>query len=251
VPLRSLLPPLALAHHGVNHVADADDPMALVMPPEALASQVRTLRRAGYRFLTAEEVLDLGGPQPRGTAVLTFDDGWRDALTVAAPLLADLGVRATFYVNPGRWGEDHHAVSGTAARLLSTGEAHALVADAGMELGAHSLVHDDLRTLDDATLADDLTRCREEVEAVSGRPCRTLAYPFGAYDDRVKAAARAAGYGLAWAWLPGPWDPFAAPRLPGPTRHGGGRLALKLAGLGRRRAIGPPPVPARSVSRVP
>jgi hypothetical protein len=68
-----------------------------------------------------------------------------------------------------------------------------------------------------------------------------LAYPFGAHDDRVRAAARSAGYELAWAWLPGPWEAFAAPRLPGPTRHGALRLALKMAGVGRRRAIGPPP----------
>jgi peptidoglycan/xylan/chitin deacetylase (PgdA/CDA1 family) len=244
-----LLPPLALAHHGVNHVGPGEDDLALVMPPAALESQVRMLRRAGYRFLTAEELLATGKPQPRGTAVLTFDDGWRDALTVVAPLLQRLGVRATFYVNPGLFGQDHHVVTGPAARIMDAADARALVREHGMELGAHAMLHDDLRTLDDATLAHDLADCRAAVEDAAGAPCRTLAYPFGAYDDRVKAAARAAGYGLAWAWLPGPWDPYAAPRLPGPTRHGGSRLALKMRGLGKRRAIGPPPVPAGSVSR--
>jgi peptidoglycan/xylan/chitin deacetylase (PgdA/CDA1 family) len=246
VPLRSLLPPLTIAHHGVNAVDPADDALDLVMAPELLESQVRLLQRAGYRFLTAEEVLATGRAQARGTAVLTFDDGWRDALTVVAPLLQRFGVRATFYVNPGLWGATHHVVTGPAAQLLTAAEAGELVA-AGMELGAHSLRHDDLRTLDDEALAEDLARCRAEVEAAGGHPCRTLAYPFGAYDDRVKAAARAAGYGLAWAWLPGPWDAFAAPRLPGPTRHGGGRLALKALGVRKRRTIGPPP-PAAAVS---
>lgn len=240
MPVRSLLPPITVAHHGVNHVAAGDDPMDLVMAPEHLESQVRLLQRAGYRFLTAEEQLDSGRPQERGTAILTFDDGWLDAVTVAAPLLSRLGVRATFYVNPGRWGAAHHVVAGDAGRLMTAADAAALVA-AGMELGAHSLHHDDLRTLTDAELADDLTRCRSDIEATSGVPCRTLAYPFGAYDARVQAAARAAGYGLAWAWLPGPWDAFAAPRLPGPTRHGGGRLALKMLGVRKRRTIGPPP----------
>jgi peptidoglycan/xylan/chitin deacetylase (PgdA/CDA1 family) len=240
VALRSLLPPITIAHHGVNRVAGGEDPLDLVMAPEHLESQVRLLQRAGYRFLTAEELLATGRPQARGTAILTFDDGWLDALTVAAPLLHRLGVRATFYVNPGRWGAMHHVVTGDAARLLTADDATALVA-AGMELGAHSLHHDDLRTLGDDELLADLSDCRTAIEAVSGGPCRTLAYPFGAYDARVQDAARKAGYGLAWAWLPGPWEDFAAPRLPGPTRHGGSRLALKMLGVRRRRTIGPPP----------
>lgn len=238
---RAALRPLTLAYHGVNEPgAPGADPMDLVMPPAILESHVRLLQRLGYRFATAEEVLATGRPQARGTATLTFDDGWRDALTVVAPLLRRLGVRATFYVNPGLWGMQHASVTGPAGRLLTEPEAGELAA-AGMELGAHSMHHDDLRTLGDAELATDLAENKAAVEAVTGRPCRTLAYPFGAHDQRVRAAARAAGYELAWAWLPGPWDRFAAPRLPGPTRHGARRLGLKMAGLGRHREIGPPP----------
>jgi peptidoglycan/xylan/chitin deacetylase (PgdA/CDA1 family) len=242
MPLRgAALRPLTLAYHGVNELgAPGQDPMDLVMPPAILASHVRLLQRLGYRFATAEEVVATGRPQARGTATLTFDDGWHDALTVVAPLLQRLGVRATFYVNPGLWGTQHASVAGPPGRLLTAAEAGELAAT-GMELGAHSMRHDDLRTLSDAELATDLAENKAAVEAITGRPCRTLAYPFGAHDERVRAAARAAGYELAWAWLPGAWDTFAAPRLPGPTRHGALRLALKMAGVGRRRTIGPPP----------
>jgi peptidoglycan/xylan/chitin deacetylase (PgdA/CDA1 family) len=238
---RRALRPIVLAYHGVNRVGPGDDELDLVMPPEHLESQVRLLQRAGYRFASAEQVLDAGGRPAPGTAVLTFDDGWHDALTVVVGLLQRLGVIATFYVNPGLWGTAHHLVRGNAGRLLDADGARALV-DAGMELGGHSMRHEDLRTLDDAALATDLAACKAEVEAVSGRPCRTFAYPFGAHDERVRRATADAGYELAWAWLPGPWaDPFAAPRLPGPTRHGGSRLALKMLGVRRPRRIGPPP----------
>jgi len=47
----------------------------------------------------------------------------------------------------------------------------------------------------------------------------------------VTQAAAEAGYELAFGWLPGPWQPLAAPRLPAPPRNGPLRLALKLAGL--------------------
>jgi len=235
-----LLPAITIAYHGVGRVDARDDTFDLVMPPEHLESQVRFLRRAGYRFLAAGE---LAGRRPaRGTAVLTFDDGWQDALEIVAPLLGRLGVTATFFVNPGLWGAQHHTVAGPGGRLLDEDGVRALAA-AGFELGSHSMTHVDLRSLDDAALARELVDSREAISALTGKSCRVLAYPFGAHDARVQRAARAAGYELAVAWLPGPWNPFAAPRLPGPTRHGASRLALKMTGVRRRKTLGPPPSP--------
>jgi peptidoglycan/xylan/chitin deacetylase (PgdA/CDA1 family) len=142
-------------------------------------------------------------------------------------------VRATFYVSTGLLGQQHPQVSGDEGRLLDAADAKAL-AEAGMELGSHALTHRDMRALDDDELARELQESKADVEKITGRPCRTLAYPYGLYDDRVTEAAAAAGYELAFAWLPGPWRPLAAPRLPAPPRHGALRLALKLAGVRRR-----------------
>jgi peptidoglycan/xylan/chitin deacetylase (PgdA/CDA1 family) len=164
--------------------------------------------------------------------VLTFDDGFRSWLTDVAPLLERLGVPATFYVCPGLLGTQHERVSGEAGRLLDQGEARAL-AETGMELGSHSLSHPDLRLLGSGELAAELTESKAAIEQITGRPCRTLAYPYGLHDERVERAAGEAGYELAFAWLPGPWRELAAPRLPAPPRHGPLRLALKLAGIRR------------------
>jgi peptidoglycan/xylan/chitin deacetylase (PgdA/CDA1 family) len=227
--------PVALAYHGVGAPADGEDPNRLVVTPRRLEAQVRLLQRLGYRFRTAAEVLEQGGgaPPARGTAVLTFDDGWRDAVTTTAPLLRRLGVRATFYVCPALLGRRHADVRGEAGRLMDAGEVAELDA-LGMDVASHTLTHPDLRTLDDAGLERELRGSRAALEDLLGRPVRTLAYPFGLFDERVRTAAGAAGYGLAWAWMPGPWSPLAAPRLPGPPRHGAGRLALKLLGVRRR-----------------
>ena len=96
-----LRPPAVLVYHGVG--SDADDPARLLVAPDRLESHVRYLQRRGYRFLTAEELLELGRPSAR-TAVLTFDDGFRNWLSEAVPLLNRLGVRATFYICPGMFG---------------------------------------------------------------------------------------------------------------------------------------------------
>ena len=221
--------PLVLVYHGVGEVAEADDPDRLVVSPARLESQLRLLQRLGYRFVTAEALL-AGTPTGR-TAVVTFDDGWRDGLTVAAPLLERLGIRASFYVCPGMWGAQHVSVAGPAGALLTRDEARELH-ERGMEVASHTLSHPDLRGLGDDALDAELRESRAAVEEVTGRPCRTFAYPFGLFDDRVRARVGAAGYELAFAWEPRrARDPLAAGRLPGPPRHGAGRLALKLLGV--------------------
>jgi peptidoglycan/xylan/chitin deacetylase (PgdA/CDA1 family) len=225
-------PAVTLVYHGIERAADGADPARLMTAPEHLQAHIRYLQRRRYRFLTAEELLAEGEPT-RGTAVLTFDDGYRNWLTGAVPVLQHLGVRATFYVCPGLWGAQFADAPGAPGRLVTEAEARDLY-EAGMELGSHSLSHMDLRRLDDAALADELRESKLALERVTGRPCRTFAYPFGLYDDRVVAATGEAGYELAFAWGPGPWRPLVAPRLPAPPRHGATRLALKLYGVRRR-----------------
>jgi peptidoglycan/xylan/chitin deacetylase (PgdA/CDA1 family) len=230
--LRSLLTkPVVLVYHGVDDVDDTADPRRLIVSPKHLEAHVRLLLRRGYDFVTAGE-LPLAGPPPHRTAVLTFDDGWSNWLTIAVPLLERLGLRATFFVSPGLWGGRQPDVTGPAAQLLDEDGARALH-EAGMELGSHSLSHPDLRGLDDPALARELAESKTAVEAITSKPCTTLAYPYGLFDERVERAAAAAGYDLAFAWLPGPWRRWAVPRMPGPPRHGSRRLALKLLGLRR------------------
>ena len=137
---RLLRPPAVLAYHGVGR--PNGDPKELVTSPEHLESQISFLKRRGYRFLTAEELLEEGGAGP-GVAALTFDDGFQSWLTEALPLLERLGVRATFYVCPGRFGSQHGSVGGEAGRLLDAEGVRTLVAK-GMEVGSHSMSHPDL-----------------------------------------------------------------------------------------------------------
>ncbi len=93
--------------------------------------------------------------------------------------------------------------------------------EAGVEVGAHSMSHPDLRALDDGALTSELADSRAAIEAITGRPCRTLAYPFGVHDARVERAVGRAGFLAAFTYGAGPWRPFAIPRLPAPATSAG------------------------------
>jgi peptidoglycan/xylan/chitin deacetylase (PgdA/CDA1 family) len=138
---------------------------------------------------------------------------------LALPILRAAGAPATVFVptalvgadEPMAWpGVDHWLATPHAKELVGMSwEQLAELADAGWEIGSHSRRHARLTELGDSALAEELSASRQECETRIGRPCRTLAYPYGAVDARVMWAARAAGYDAAGA------PPL---RLPGPRR---------------------------------
>lgn len=73
------------------------------VPPELFEQQMRLLarRRRVISMTTLIEALEVGRPLAAGTVVLTFDDGYLDNLTVAAPILQRYGLPATLYLATG------------------------------------------------------------------------------------------------------------------------------------------------------
>ena len=72
-------------------------------PESGIARQLRLLRRVARIVPLADalERMRRGRPLPRRAVAVTFDDGYRDNLDVAVPLLRRLGVPATFCLVPG------------------------------------------------------------------------------------------------------------------------------------------------------
>jgi hypothetical protein len=68
-----------------------------------LAQQLRRLKQLAsvVPLEDALEALAAGRPLPSRAVAITFDDGYRDNLDLAAPLLQDLGLPATFFLVPG------------------------------------------------------------------------------------------------------------------------------------------------------
>jgi peptidoglycan/xylan/chitin deacetylase (PgdA/CDA1 family) len=196
-------PVLVLCYHGVS--SDWDD--ALAVHPTALERQLTRLVQAGWRGVTFSEAaaaMATGDAGPWRRLAVTFDDAMRSVLELAAPLLDHLDLPGTIfaptdYVDTGQrlgwdgvaqWLDTPHA-----AELEPLGWPElAGLADRGWEIGSHTCSHPRLTTLADDALADELHRSRERCETALGRPCPTIAYPYGDVDERVAHAAGAAGY---------------------------------------------------------
>jgi peptidoglycan/xylan/chitin deacetylase (PgdA/CDA1 family) len=71
------------------------------------------------------------------------------------------------------------------------------LASDGWEIGAHTRTHACLPDVSDDDLATELAGSKADCERELGVRCRTVAYPFGAADARVRAAAQSAGFEAA------------------------------------------------------
>ncbi len=67
-----------------------------------LMAQLRLVRQLGHVVDLARALDDLGRGRelPDRAVALTFDDGYRDNVTMALPMLHDLGLSATFFLAP-------------------------------------------------------------------------------------------------------------------------------------------------------
>jgi peptidoglycan/xylan/chitin deacetylase (PgdA/CDA1 family) len=189
---------LVLCYHAVSPSWEA----VLSVTPTALDRHLAYLVNHGWRGTTFTEAVT-GRSSGRVLAV-TFDDAFRSVKDYAEPTLARHGLPATVFAPTEFMDGGAHLEWPGVAHWKSTSNAAELaamdwndlrrLADAGWEIGSHTCTHPRLTQLDDTSLTRELTnslaRCAEQL----GRPCQSIAYPYGDVNGRVTAAAAAAGY---------------------------------------------------------
>lgn len=206
--------------------------------PAAFRRQMRALRHAGWRAVGLDQVLSAraaGKPLPRRTVVISFDDAYAEVETEALPALAANGHTATVFACSALLGARSDRLRdrdpGEEAVLMDA-EALRRARGKGFAIGSHTRTHRRLTGLADGELADELAGSRSELSTVLGEEVRHLAYPFGDYDERVSAAAAAAGYASAVSTDPGfatnGDSPFALPRAYVSWGDGALRLLARL-----------------------
>ena len=159
---------------------------------------------------------------------LSFDDGFKNNFTNAAPILAERKIPATFFVPTDYVGADGETVSRycserlhlpVSVETLNWSDCHQLVEN-GFEVASHGRRHLVLAELDKPTLESELKESRERIEDELGVACTKMAWPYG--DSRHTIGVeeddyRSAGYNCVFGASRGRvrrnrTDPFSLPR---------------------------------------
>lgn len=127
---------------------------------------------------------------PSAGVAITFDDGYRDNLEVAAPLLLEHGFSFHVFVNPSFVMSGEH-------RYLTVQSLRELAGLPGVSIGAHGYSHRKLTECTPSELDYELDTSKQWIEDAIGTAVTTMAYPHGAVNAEVQRATAGAGYTLS------------------------------------------------------
>lgn len=178
--------PILTYHYIRGDIDQTTDPVGyqLSVTPARFAAQLDALQTAGYTTVTPAQFL--AGSIDDHSIILSFDDGYEDFYTAAFPALQKRGMNAVTFVISGFIGDqDKRYMTGDQIRELFAG---------GIEIGAHSVTHPNLTTLESATMQEELLQSRFTLEKLINDRVTAVAYPSGEYNDDVVSMSTFVGY---------------------------------------------------------
>lgn len=186
---------LVLTYHDVIARRTADSVWFDVTEGE-LEAQLTWLKQEGATFITLQQVyerLTTGSELPAFSVAVTFADNYAGFYDRGLPILRRHGAPTTMFVHTG------HVGSRKGRPKMTWDQLRKLDREGLVTIASQTVSHPaDLRKLSDAQLRDEMTRSRARLEQELGHEVRWLAYPNGKYDGRCAAAARTAGYVMAF-----------------------------------------------------
>ncbi len=85
------------------------------------------------------------------------------------------------------------------------------LADAGHEVGAHSMSHAHLNECSPEAAEYEITESKKQLEKILNQPVDSFAYPYGHYPENYKTIMKQAGYKCAVAMESGSHDVLSDP----------------------------------------
>ncbi len=181
-----------------------------------LEKQLQFLKRKGFETITFEDLLKKR--IPKKPIILTFDDGYENNYDHLFPLLKKYDMKAVIYILADRkaktnyWdlpeGEAEH-------QLLRPDQILEMQRSGLVEFGSHSINHVRLNTLKKAAIEKEVAGSKKILEQFLKKPVHSFAYPYGNFNEEIKAITRTAGY------------TFGLTVKHGPTRFGGDLMEIK------------------------
>jgi peptidoglycan/xylan/chitin deacetylase (PgdA/CDA1 family) len=205
-----------LVYHTID---DVNGPAACAetISPERFEQQLRWLS-CRHRVVSLEETLT----RKENLVAITFDDGYRDNLTTALPLLEKYSLPMTLFVAAGFVDRDGYL----AEEELREMARHPLVT-----IGSHGLWHRNFAQLTTDEARFELTESKQRLEEIVAGKVDLLAWPYGECSPELERLSGACGYRASWSVWKGTNGAHSRWRVPLGGRDHMIRFIAKSSGL--------------------
>ncbi len=195
-----------LCYHSVTKQLEAipNDPHKLHLRIDSFLHHLDYLQ-ANYRIISLAEFVRAHRENiklPSNAAVLTFDDGVRNFLTVVAPILLERRIPATSFIVTGEnFTQEVSTLNGRWTpedddSYLSWSEVCQL-AGQGLDFGSHTCNHHALPDILNAKARGELEESLKTLYTYLGPNSFPLSYPHGRTSKRIEGLAQSLGYSCA------------------------------------------------------
>ena len=200
-----------LMYHKVNDLW----PNPTTVPVHVFEKQMALLAELGYTPVSLDAVLGhylRGEPLPEGAVLITFDDGYRDNLRNALPVLSRHGYPAVLFAPVGFLDgvrplphEESLRLLGIRNETVDWAELAELEAG-GVRVESHGIGHRPLSELEPADAAREIALSKLRLEERLGREVEAFAFVKGSladYRPEHASLVQQAGYKLAFTSVSG------------------------------------------------
>lgn len=175
-----------LMYHGISDLPDKNchPYYETRTSPRVFEEQMKCLCENGYSSIGISE---LPAAMRNGTGesrpiVITFDDGYRNFLTHAFPILERYGLKATVFLVTGMMGSRSGLFDGS--DILTWEDAREL-RKRGVVFGSHTVNHSKLKNLQLKEMEVEIVDSKKEIESRLGEPVEAFSYPYAFPEGRV------------------------------------------------------------------
>lgn len=174
-----------LLYHAVGTSIKEDIRNLFSISPELFEAHMAELSQ--YKETSIIGLNNSINQKQRHRVAVTFDDGYRDNLTVAAPILERYQIPFTVFISTAYIRSCTHP-------YLSEAEVRMLSEKPNVTIGSHGVSHVPLTECSQEKLRDELESSKHYLEDLTGKEITTISYPHGRVSKRVLDAVTNAGY---------------------------------------------------------
>jgi peptidoglycan/xylan/chitin deacetylase (PgdA/CDA1 family) len=182
-----------LCYHQIRDWKPTDSKMAMayIVPVNAFSQQIKMLADSGYHTILPDqlyEYLTNGKKLPEKPVMLTFDDTDLDQFTVGEPEMKKYGFKGVFFIMTVSLGRPHY-MSKEQVKTLS---------DEGHVIGSHTWDHHNVKKYAGKDWEVQIDKPTRQLEAITGKPIRYFAYPFGLWNKEAIPELKQRGFKAAF-----------------------------------------------------